>query len=244
MQLKINPKGLKHQITLVLWCFALIALISSCASLTGYQDGKTLGTNNFELTASANFSQSPTFLDLIDSISTDDIPTFGFPNIEIGGRYGVIEKLDVSFRMNTNLNLALGGKYQLLGDKQSKFALSSGLELGTFGLVTNLWNIQIPIYTSFHPTENLTIYATPRYIYQFTSLAGLIDWNYYGGNIGFLFGSKHKFGIDAGFYKVGVAGVRKIALNSFGIGGKFYFGNDDDDDQNQNRFKKTRKKRK
>jgi hypothetical protein len=243
MQLKTNPKGLKHQITLSLGIFALLALLSSCASLTGYQDGKTLGTNNFELTTSANFSQSPTFLDLIDSVSADEIPTFGFPNIEIGGRYGVIEKLDLTLKMNTNLNIALGAKYQFLGDKHSKFALSSGVELGTFGLVTNLWNIQIPLYASFHPTEKFAIYASPRYIYQFTSLAGLIDWNYYGGNIGLMFGSKHKFAIDAGFYKVGVAGVRKIALNSFGIGGKFYFGNDDDD-QNQNRFKKTKKKRK
>lgn len=218
--------------TFRLWSLLLtgvfISLIfSGCASLTGYQDGRSVGEGNGEAMVSLNFSQSPSFGDLEDSTGIDYIPRFAFPNIEIGGRYGATEKLDVTLRMNTNLNISAGAKYQLVGDRMSGFALGLGAELGTFGLITALWNVQIPAYMSFHPNDRFAFYASPRYIYQFSTIGGVEGWNYIGGNIGVLFGSKHKFGIDAGFYKVGATGVEKIGLTSIGIGGKFVFGDND-----------------
>lgn len=209
---------------LLLFTNSLI-FFSGCASLTGYQDGRSIGEGNGEAMISLNFSQSPSFNDLEDSTGITEIPRFAFPNIEVGGRYGATEKLDVTLRLNTNLNIGVGTKYQVIGDRSSDFALGIGAEVGTFGLITGLWNIQIPVFTSFHPNERFTIYANPRYIYQFTTIAGREGWSYLGGNIGLLFGSKHKFGIDAGFYQVGANGIQKVGLTSLGIGGKFVFGN-------------------
>jgi hypothetical protein len=213
---------------------------SSCASLTGYQDGRSVGEGNGEAMISINASQSPTFVDIEEEEIIEDIPTFLFPNIELGGRYGVTEKLDVTLKMNTNLNLSVGGKYQLLGDRTSKFALGTGFELGTFGLITGLWNVQVPVYASVHPTEKFTFYASPKYIYQFTSLGGLAGWNYLGGNIGLLFGSKHKFGLDLGYFALGTSETSRISLISVGIGGKFVFG-DNFPDSTPTKTKKKRK---
>ena len=201
-----------------------IIIYTGCASLTGYQDGKSIGEGNGEAMITLNFSQSPSFSDLEDSIGINEIPRIGFPNIEVGGRYGATEKLDVTVRMNSNLNIGVGTKYQIIGDQLSNFAMGLGAEVSTFGLISGLWNVQIPVFTSFHPSEKFSIYASPRYIYQFQSLAGIEGWSYIGGNIGLLLGSRHKFGIDAGFYQVGAAGIQKVGLTSIGIGAKFVFG--------------------
>lgn len=198
---------------------------SSCASLTGYQDGRSVGEGNGEAMISLNFSQSPTFSDLEELDEIEEIPSFTFPNIELAGKYGATEKLDITLRMNTNLNLGVGAKYQMIGDRTSQFALGLGAEAGTFGLITGLWNVQVPLYTSFHPSDKFTLYASPRYIYQFSTIGGVEGWNYLGGNFGFLFGSKHKFGLDIGYYQVGATGVDNIGLITAGIGGKFVFGN-------------------
>lgn len=218
---------MKSKLQLFSLFFLIILAFSSCASLTGYQDGKSVGAGNGEAMISLNFSQSPTFTDIEDSFGIEEIPSFTFPNIELGGRYGVSEKLDITLRMNTNLNLGVGAKYQLIGDRASEFALGLGAEAGTFGLITGLWNVQVPLYTSFHPSDKFTIYASPRFIYQFSTIGGVEGWNYLGGNFGFLFGSRHKFGLDIGYYQVGATGVDKIGLISAGIGGKFVFGNNE-----------------
>ena len=185
---------IKHtkSITLVPILFLLISIIffTGCASLTGYQDGKSIGEGNGEAIISLNFSQSPSFTDLVDSSGINEITRFAFPNIEVGGRYGATEKLDVTLRMNTNLNIALGAKYQVVGNRTSDFALGIGAEAGTFGLITGLWNVQVPVFASFHPNERMAIYISPRYIYQFTTIGGRTDWSYLGGNLGLLFGSR------------------------------------------------------
>lgn len=223
-------------------CITLsILLLNGCASLTGYQDGRSIGEGNGEAMISLNMSQSPSFSKIEDAGIIEDIPRFIFPNIEIAGRYGVSKDLDVTLRMNTNLNVGVGAKYQILGDRHSKYALGTGFELGTFGLISGLWNLQIPLYASIHPTESFAFYISPRFIHQFSTFGGTVGWNYLGGNAGFLFGSKHKFGIDFGYYEVGTSDLTRVGLGSIGIGGKFFIG---DDEENSIPNKKTKKRRK
>lgn len=198
-----------------------------CASLTGYQDGKTIGKDNGEVMASLNYSQSPDLVNLNDNKDSFgvNLPYLSFPNIEISGRYGVLENLDISMKVNTNINLSVGGKYQFIGDKSSEYALAAGLDIATFGLLGGLWNLQIPVYGSYHPKNNISLYVSPRYVYQFSQFGGISGWNYLGGNFGVLFGKKNKFGIDFGYYKVGTLSTNSLGMFTFGIGGKFAFGN-------------------
>jgi len=226
MQTKINTVTQKYLVLTSIWYTSILVLFSGCASLTGYQDGKSVGKGNVEAAISLNFSQSPEFKEFVEPNTViSEITTFGFPNIELAGRYGAFEKLDVTMRLNTYLNAGVGVKYQIVGNRLSDFALGLGAEIGTFGLSYSLWNTQIPLFASFHPNEKFAFYISPRYIFQFSSLGDVKGWNYLGGNIGFLFGSRHKFGIDAGFYSVDAHGVSKVSLSSFGVGGKFVFGN-------------------
>jgi hypothetical protein len=225
------PMKLKNLILPGLAFAALATLLTNCASLSGFQDARTVGKNNGEFYGSINASATPEYQVFDDTYGADtvqidgSIPSIVFPNIEIGGKVGVGEKIDLTLRMNTNLNIGLGVKAQILGDRESKFGLGVGAEIGTFGLGLGLWNVQIPVYASVYPTESVAIYVSPRYIYQFSTYDGIDGGlNYLGGNGGLLFGKRHKFGIDAGYYRFG-AGDESIGLFQFGIGGKFLIGN-------------------
>lgn len=211
-----------HKFYFLIAAFGLI--FQSCASLTGFQDGRTLGEGVGEVNISANISQSPFFTDIVESKNNDFIPIILFPNIELGGRYGIASDLDLTLQVNTNFNLDAGLKYQLVGDRISKYALSSGFKIGTFGLISGLWNFQIPLYSSFHPKDNLAFYLSPKYVYQFSTIGTLVGWNYIGGNSGVLFGSKNKIGLDIGFFSVGVSQLPKAKIFTFGVGGKILIG--------------------
>ncbi len=224
-----------------------LVFLASCASLTGYQDAKTLGKDVLEGGASLNLSRSPDFIS--DVSSGADVTPIPFPNLELTARYGISEKFDLGVRLNTSLNIGFSGKYQVVGDRQSKVALAIGGELGSFGVISNLWNIQMPLYFSVHPSQKFSWYLSPRYVYQFGAgdLGLGPNLNYYGGNTGILYGSKHKFGLDIGYY--GLDGITSSTTNllTFGIGGKFIISGGDNDDYTpakSNSTKKGRKKRK
>jgi hypothetical protein len=218
---------MKKVLTYSLILGTLSFFLSNCASLTGFHDGKTLGQGNGEFSASLSYNATPAFKDIddgVDSISTD-IPSIGFPNLEFGGRYGINEKVDLTLRLNTSLNLGFGAKVQVVGDRDSKVALALGAEIGSFGLILPLWNVQVPVYFSVHPSEKFTWYATPKYIYQFSTVGEVTGGaRYVGANTGLLFGSKNKFGIDFGYFNAGIDGAT-TGLFQFGIGGRFAFGN-------------------
>lgn len=193
----------------------IVLLFSSCASITGFEEGRTNGENKHSVLASANFTYIPDLGD--DSILGS---SGGAPFIEASYKYGIKERLDIGIRANTFLNLAVNSKFQLLGDQQSKGALSTGIELGIFAGLS-VWNVQIPLMASYYPKENICLYVNPRYIFQ-TAGAQTEGANYIGSNLGVLFGSKNKFGIDLAFYKVGAASEFASMLN-LGLGYKFVF---------------------
>lgn len=203
----------------------LYLLFTGCASLSGLQDGRTVGENNGEFSASLNFSQSPDYVEWESRADTaGEIPNLFIVTGELGGRYGVSENVDITLRMNTMFNLGLGAKVQVLGDRESPTALSVGAEIGSFALWLGLWNFQLPVYFSVHPSDNFAWYCSPRYIYQFASYAGAeAGVTYFGGNTGLLFGRRHKFGLDLGYYRISSFG-ESIGALQFGLGGRFVFG--------------------
>ncbi|MFN7119855.1 MAG: hypothetical protein ACK4TA_23880 [Saprospiraceae bacterium] len=221
--------------TLLQWLSlgSLLLLISSCASISGFQTGRTVGAETGEIMFSVNGTRSPDFDELsdenVDSLDSEDFNIF-FPNLEIGGRYGVSEKLDFGIRANTNLNLFADVKYQLVGDQESPVALATGFGLGMFGVVSGsggLFNFQIPLYASYHPTESLDLYVSPRYVGQwgtaFGESSGLI--NYFGANAGFLAGRRTKFGVDIAYYGLNNSKTGfDSSLFQIGFGMKFKIG--------------------
>jgi len=194
-------------------------MFSSCASVSGFEEGRALGEGGREMIVSANYISLPGSLDVLDDDDEIGLPSsFGFPNIDISYKQGLTDKLDVGGRITTNLNAGAFVKYQLVGDDMSKFALGTGLEIAsTLGI---LYNMQVPINTTYYVSDAVAINLAPRFIYQFA--AGSFDSSitYLGGNFGLLFGRKNKFGLDIGYYNVSAGGN----ILTVGFGGKFRFG--------------------
>lgn len=227
--------------------FSIICIASafySCASLTGYQDGRALGEGKGEVGLSLNVSQSPDFFNDDDEDDEFLDQNVVFPNFEITGKYGINENFDFGVKLNSNFNFSLTTKYQIIGDKQSKTAMAIGADVGNFALFTNLWNAQIPLYFSVHPNEKIAWYLSPRYIYQFEAVDFASNLNYVGGNTGLLFGSKFKFGFDFGYYRMSNFQDNAVNLFTVGLGGKYVFGGSDKKNDAMPEEKATRKKRK
>lgn len=211
----------KYCLLLLLPVLAMTFMLQSCASLVSFQDGRTVGQGNFEITASASVNRTPRFEEDFE-IDSLNVPSIFIPVIEVMGTYGVIDRLDVYLKLNTFFNVSVGTKFQFLQNTDAMpIALAAGLEFGTFGLLPNLGNVQVPLYLSVHPSEKFTIYASPRYVYQFFGGAGGIS--YLGGNGGLMFGNRNKFGLEVGYYNLGASG-ESVGLLQVGIGGKFLLG--------------------
>jgi hypothetical protein len=208
---------MKKQLFILLAGWSLLLFISSCASISGFEEGRSLGEGNGEFIISANVINVPGILNLDDD-EEDISEDFSFPNIDLSYKYGVTDKLDVGGRLTSNLNAGVFVKYQLVGDQSSRFALGTGLEAATtLGL---LYNVQIPINMSFYPSAGVCFNVAPRGIFQFATGDFSESITYLGGNFGVLFGKRNKFGIDIGYYKVD----GDATLLTYGIGGKFRMG--------------------
>ena len=96
------------------------------------------------------------------------------PFLEVGARYGVTEKLDLGLKLTLIGTSVLDAKYQFIGDGESKFAGSVGLGAGYLGISsgdarTNIVDIIVPTYFSFHPNQWISLYASPKYILRINS---------------------------------------------------------------------------
>ncbi len=180
-----------------LYFLVLVFVFQSCASISGFQDGKTLGKKITELESSIIYSKAPAYK------STDHASTY-FPNSGLNFglhlRSGLNDKTDIGFRLNTNLSAAVSLKRQILGDQYSHAAIATGIEVGTSPYAFGFSNfaISIPLYFSIHPEENYSMYFSPIYTAELSSLN---THHNYGVNFGLLSGSWNKTGLEFGYYK-------------------------------------------
>ncbi|MBK8109764.1 MAG: hypothetical protein IPK46_05190 [Saprospiraceae bacterium] len=107
-----------------------------------------------------------------------------------------------------------------------------------------MWNAQVPLYFSVHPSEKFTWYLTPRYIFQFAAGDLSTTIHYYGGNTGVLFGRKNKFGFDLGYYQLSNFSSSAVDLITVGIGGRFVFGGKEEETLEDDSMKKKPRRRK
>ncbi|HMR87260.1 MAG TPA: hypothetical protein PKD51_03865 [Saprospiraceae bacterium] len=208
----------------------LLLTFSGCLSFISYEDGKTIGKSKIEATSSLNIHQAPSIYFYENAKKMEAMSIFEYPNIATSIKYGIGNKTDLYGKFSTNLGLSVGFKHNLLGDRSSRFAIATGAEIG---ILIKPWlsqdafsipNIQIPIYTSYHTSDKFAAYLTPRYVYQFKFIDEVSDFNYFGGNFGILYGTKHKIGIDMGIYGVQVKDLGRLHIFNIGVGGKFMFG--------------------
>ncbi len=157
---------MKTQTTLLAIISVLCSMmLSSCVSMSSMQTARTLGQGNTE-TAIGVSRVSYEFVSDLDTLNEKTVTG------EIDWRYGVTDKLDVGVKASIIGTSGGYAKYQFLGDSESKFAGSGGIGLGfltlssgsgEFETKSKTTDVSVPLYFSYHPTDWVGIYTSPRY---------------------------------------------------------------------------------
>lgn len=144
---------------------SICVLISSCAQLTRLDTGRTVGKNNLELGG------------YIAAYGTDDPSTAGgelgsiaLPVLGFQSNYGLTNKMDINFSLNTSGNIYINPKFQIVGDQESSFAVSilPGADMQISPPESNqtvFFRPHISGILSFHQNE-WAAFMEPKYIYQ------------------------------------------------------------------------------
>ena len=211
--------SIKFYLVYVLLAGIVLIGMSSCGSLTGFQDAKTLGKKQKAEVYSFSALKQPIFGDNILDIFGSDLGSINdLPTLEYFYRYGLSKKVDINFRCNSNMGVSGGCKIQFIGDKNSKFAMASGLELSSFFLFSNLFQISFPLYFSYQFDGGATIYCSPKLnAFKFLNL-GEANFNYFSANVGFISTAKKGVIVDLGLYRLETNHNRHQLFITLGVG--------------------------
>ncbi len=168
----------------------------SCITLNSHQTGRTVGYNNNSIITTISFGDNyfEKYFHNKDSksIYLDDFGVF----------QGISDNFDIGIKVNSMLTFTGTGKYQFIGDKNSLFASSVGLDLGYNPILlfnrTILYNGGLSLYNSIHPTDFLAFTLSPRYIGHGAIFFG-DDFSInhiFGYSAGIIIGRKHQISIE------------------------------------------------
>ncbi len=198
--------------TNLLFILAALFLFTSCASFTGFQTGRTSGKGNMVLTGSINMQGDR------PEINTESTRlNRGRAILEIHTQHGIGENTDIGLKLSTAGIFSVDVKQQIVGGKDRKFALSTGLAFGS-SLFVALYS-QVPLYLSFHPQKNLAFYVNPRLTTYNYNVFGANDFTFYrSGSAGVLFGERIKVGIDLSYSQIPIDFGLNSDADIFSIG--------------------------
>jgi hypothetical protein len=199
---------MKNLVKTLILSGTLLMVLAGCATMNGFEEGRALGKKNTELTLSASYAELANYLTYTEG--SDDVPKrFKMPVVEANVKVGVSDRWDVGGKVNSSLNLALYYRHQMIGDKTSRFALGSGLEISA--AFPTVFTVQIPVHMTYYFSEKLALNVAPRGVYLVGSekidgeesfFSTDAETTFLGGNVGLLYGKKVKYGIDLGLYRV------------------------------------------
>ena len=180
---------MKHGIAALAVAFTFS--LTGCIQVSSWQTARTVGEGNGEILVALGA------LGISDPLG--DETDAGIGTMELMGRYGVSEKVDLGIKISSFSSYVFDAKFQLIGDRDAQFALAVGPGIGITAFVgTNgIFQGHVPIHMSVHPSDRFAFYFTPKYASQFTLGDGAL--HYLGGSLGLEFGRKVKFGLDVSF---------------------------------------------
>ena len=200
-------------------------LIGSCAQLSSFQTGKTLGKGN------KVFTGGLVGYGLYEPESQGgEIGSTMWPHAVFSTQIGLSNRFDLGLQVSTGYNAQIFGKYQFIGNLESKFAAS----LGAGGVMQfntpdekPIYRGHVPLYLSYHNSEKGAVYLTPRFIYQIVPGEDE-DNSYFIGSSG---GYAYKFSdvftgfFEGSFYRPYTEDSKNdfMGLYQFGFGGTWAF---------------------
>ncbi|TVQ41801.1 MAG: hypothetical protein EA362_14155 [Saprospirales bacterium] len=200
-----------QRLVMLFFLVLLLVIFWSCASLTGFEEARTVGVGNHGISPSVNAV-------VVNNFFSDD-DEFFYPNLDIKYRYGLTENLDLGVRASSTFNLGAFAKARLWDSEDGTIAIGGGLEFAST-LGTSL-ETHLPLFFSYYPNDNITFNFSPRliglYVLDFTDEE---RFTYLGANTGLLIGKGNtRVGFDLGFYN-SVSGSRSYLFTA-GVGLKF-----------------------
>ncbi len=165
---------------------AMSAVLTGCFPFAQFESARTVGHHNaaIGLTALGYVLYDPS------SELANSSGYIAFPSVELRGDYGLSDKTDVRFMANMIGFVQADVKHMLVGDRQSKFSMSSGLGLSTWlPAFTNKGDpnvmIHLPIYMSWHYGNGMYTFINPKASYLQVFDGGSMKGNpFFGGTIG------------------------------------------------------------
>jgi hypothetical protein len=170
------------------------------------QTGRTTEKNQFAYIIGLSVVNTEIPFGTIDTIKLHT------PVVDLGVRYGISDKLDVGAKISIIGTANVDAKYQFLGDKTSKIAGSVGLGGGYISLYVNsskthLYDFMLPMYFSYHPTNWLALYCSPKYVFRITNnydylnqITNRTNSHWYGATGGIRIGKRIAFLAEYSYY--------------------------------------------
>ncbi len=149
---------------LMLCAIIISVFLSGCVQVSSLQTAKTLPVDEHTL----GFSTSAYGANQTEFFG-GDLGLAVFPHVEVFGRRGFAHRFDAGLKISSSANIAIDGKYQFLGDNETKFAMATGLAL-EYQFVPNFETFvsrqTFPVYLSFHPNDDFAVYTVPKFIHE------------------------------------------------------------------------------
>ena len=196
-------KFYKQNLTLAIIAIAVVFL-SGCASMSSLQTARTTDKGKLGYGFGAGVVKSELPLEGVDTID------IGAPFLELSARYGIKDNLDVGAKITLIGTSVIDAKYQFLGDKESKITGSAGLGLGYLSMTSGeteskIFDIMLPMYFSYHPTDWLAFYANPKYVLRLNSYSndtdsGSSNSHWYGVSTGIRLGKRVGFLLEYSYF--------------------------------------------
>jgi len=180
--------------------FTVSISLFSCISMSTMQTARTTPKGEGGVGIALGFISTDFAM---GSLDTAEITA---PILEIGGRFGIADNWDAGARISIIGTSVIDTKYQLIGDHESLFAASVGLGLGYLKItqdetVSKIFDINVPVYLSLHPTPWFSLYACPKYVFRINSYSnaeesGSSNSSWYGATTGIRLGKKVGFNLE------------------------------------------------
>lgn len=192
----------------------LLLTMFSCVTVNQIEDGKTVGKDKGEFGVSIHNGGKVSDLALQDTV-------FGLPSVELIGKYGLSDRLEIGGKIDASGNIGLSTKFQFLGNQTSIIASSLGVDFGgnvfPYVVVEGIgYYLSLNSNNSIHVHEKVCIFMNPKYLFSgFPQFNPKRSENYKSifYTYGLIIGQKNRFGIGITHGKTMLSKPRHYGFN-------------------------------
>ncbi len=170
-----------------------IVFFTGCIPFLKMESGRTLSQGKSSIGLSA------TSYTISDNSNSSVFKRLTVPDLQVRAKHGITDRLELGVGFSNIGFFMFDGKYQVVGDKNSNFAMSLGIggDALLFFLnrrestdVSKNIKVSIPVYMSIHPSEKFYFFLNPQISRQIIFEKGDDSINFIGASMGIGFYNK------------------------------------------------------